>query len=345
MKLTCIATERDDGCRAVDVLIRHTGMSRHLGKKIRLYGRLEVNGQFRRMIDPVYEGERICAVYTAPGELPDTAVLQETAGIRILFQDEWLLVVEKPPHMLTHPACQGQTDALTTLLSSYNLHPVSRLDRDTSGLVVLARNGHAHHIISRSEMQKEYLGLTYGVFRPLSGSIDLPIARAADSIILREAAASGKPALTRYRTERIFGCRKQTGCIFEEDPACPPTNDGERFSLVRFALETGRTHQIRVHCQAAGHPLLGDGLYGYADQPTHPNAPAVAAALETNIGRQALHAARLSFAHPISRRVLDISSAWPADLRHLLPSLGSVFQQTHAGRQADGKQRQIDQDH
>ncbi|MGI6546216.1 MAG: RluA family pseudouridine synthase [Fastidiosipilaceae bacterium] len=317
MVLSCIATQKDSGRRAVDVLIRHTGMSHYLGKKIRLYGNLEVNGRFQRMIDPVRAGDQIRAIYVADGELPEGARLRNTAGIQICFQDDWLLVVDKPPHMLTHPAFNGQHDSLTTLLSEYNLHPVNRLDRGTSGLIVLARNGHAHHILGKEKMSKEYLGLVHGRPKSETGSVDLPIARMKDSIILREINADGKPSLTRYATERTFSLPTRADNI----PIC---------SLLRFSLETGRTHQIRVHCAALGTPLIGDGLYGHAERIEGADNPQVVRLLEKQIDRQALHACRLAFSHPITKEPLEIRSMMPSDMVRLTRTAERLSQRTES---------------
>lgn len=308
MMLSCRATAKDTGKRAVDVLVRHTGMSHYLGKKIRLYGRLEVNGQFQRMIDPVQAGDFLVATYTAPGELPEGVRLVDTAGIHILWQDDWALVVDKPTPLLTHPAYDGQKDSLITLLTDGNLHPVSRLDRNTSGLVLLARNGHAHHVLSQQEITKDYLGLVHGSLTPAEGTIDLPIARRADSIIEREVSSGGKASLTHYQTEAYYSITEKNSAV-----DC---------SLVRFRLETGRTHQIRVHTAAIGHPLLGDSLYGQSSPTRAPLASTEQRDyLETKINRQALHACRLVFAHPISGELIEAEADLPADMKAVIASL------------------------
>ncbi len=328
MVLSCIATQKDNGRRAVDVLVRHTGMSHYLGKKIRLYGNLEVNGRFQRMIDPVRTGDQIRATYVADGELPEGIRLRDTAGIQICFQDDWLLVVDKPPHMLTHPAFNGQHDSLTTLLSNHNLHPVNRLDRGTSGLIVLARNGHAHHILGKEKMSKEYLGLVHGRPKTEAGSVDLPIARVKDSIILREINTDGKPSLTHYATERFFSLSSRT----VNTPVC---------SLLRFSLATGRTHQIRVHCAALGTPLIGDGLYGHAERIESAENSQMVRFLEEKIDRQALHACRLVFNHPITKEPIEVRSMMPPDMAALILAAERLSREQNRLSLPEGCQREF----
>lgn len=301
MRLTCIAEAVDDGRRAVDVLCRQAGISHLLGKKIRLYGDLQVNGIHHRMIDPVHSGDRLAAEYSAPDEMPSGARCEPAAGIEIRYEDDWLVVADKPPHLLTHPAYDGQTDSLITALTSHRLHPVSRLDRNTSGLVVLAKNGHSHHVISHSSMVKRYLGITFGCWYPSDGTVDRPIARAPGSIVLRQTDPTGSPAVTRYRTLAVW----RRGDL--------------AFSRMVFELETGRTHQIRVHCLSAGCPLVGDGLYGLEQAPAglQQAYAALTAPLSEQIDRQSLHAAYLAFRHPVTREPLVFESAVRPDIRRL----------------------------
>lgn len=284
MRLEHQVTDQEHGQRAVDVLMNRTGMSRQLSKRIRLYGSLTRNGLAHRMIDPVFRGDRLVAL------LPDqvSAELHETAGIPIVYQDGWLLVVDKPAGLVTHPTSVYQQDSLLTRLSSGHLHPISRLDRDTSGLVLIGRNSHAHYLMSKTAMDKEYLTVVQGCPEPRTGLIHAPIARTPGSIIERRADPEGDDALTEYRVLRYF-----------ENADC---------SLLAVRLLTGRTHQIRVHMQYIGHPLVGETLYtGTARHP-----------FDQQMGRQALHAFRLSFIHPVDGSVVSVRSRPPADFVQLL---------------------------
>ncbi len=156
MHLCWSVGHEDHGQRAVDVLIRRTDMSRSMAKKIRLYGRLTCNGREHRMIDPVYTGDQLVAIYQANPDTPST--LHSNHSLDICYIDDWLLVVNKPAGMVTHPTYLHDQGSLTSLLADFPLHPVNRLDRDTSGLVLIARNGHAHYVIARNPMRKIYVG-------------------------------------------------------------------------------------------------------------------------------------------------------------------------------------------
>ena len=302
MNLTYHALPEDHGQRAVDVLIRRTGMSRLLSKKIRLYGQLTCNGLSHRMIDPVRAGDVLVAIYQpSPGH---GGVLNDVPGVDIRYIDDWLLVVSKPAGMVTHPTYLHETGSLTSSLADYPLHPVNRLDRDTSGLVLIARNGHAHYVISQNPMKKTYLGLVHGRFSGIEGLIDAPIRRSAGSIMLREVHPDGAVARTRWRELYYF--------------------EKSDIAMISFELLTGRTHQIRVHCRHSGCPLVGDGLYGWLSDPER--AEAQGAVLDRLIGRQALHAASLSFVHPVAGGSLRLTAPLPDDYVNLLRHL---YQQEH----------------
>jgi 23S rRNA pseudouridine1911/1915/1917 synthase len=289
MELTYRVTAADDGQRAVDVLVRRTGMSRLLSKKVRLYGALLCNGLPQRMIDPVRAGDLLLARYSPAGP---AAPLSQAPGVVVRYLDEWLLVVAKPAGMVTHPSYLHDADALTSQMSDQPLHPVNRLDRDTSGLVIIARNGHAHHVISQGALQKSYLAVLHGRLPGPAGLIHAPVRRAAGSIMLRETGSGGAPARTIWRVLRYY-----------------PAAD---LSLVRFRLLTGRTHQLRLHSLALGCPIVGDSLYcgGRLPDPW-----------DKLIGRQALHALSIRFCHPLTGQMLHLTAPLPPDLLLLLRSL------------------------
>nr|MCR5175039.1 RluA family pseudouridine synthase [Oscillospiraceae bacterium] len=163
-------------------------------------------------------------------------------------------------------------------------HAVNRLDRDTSGVVLFAKNSHMKALLSASLKDerscKEYIAVADGVFSPLSGTIDLPIKRLNERDMLRITAPDGQRAVTNYVT------------------LCSSTIGGHAFSVLKLKLETGRTHQIRVHCSSCGHPVVGDALYS--------TASSEALSGELNIHMQALHAYRLSFIEPLTKKELEI---------------------------------------
>jgi 23S rRNA pseudouridine1911/1915/1917 synthase len=292
MELTCHVQKSDDGRRAVDVLTSRTGMSRLMTKKVRLYGSLLCNGQAFRMIDLVHEGDVLVACYEPDGQnLPE---IRPVAGVQIRYQDDWVLAAAKPAGLVTHPTYLHDDDALTARLADRPLHPVGRLDRDTSGLVLIALNGHAHHVISRRPQVKQYLALVHGRLPGPSGLIRAPIQRSKNSIMLREISRDGATALTLWKECRYY----------------PSWN----VSLVSLRLLTGRTHQLRLHCLACGCPIVGDSLYGGDREPDM---------LDRLIGRQALHAASLDFHHPLTDTLMRVTAPLPADFRSLLRKIRS----------------------
>ena len=235
----------------------------------------------------------------------------------IRYEDEALLVVNKPPGILVHPTTKEDADTLSARISRYyrqqgwhlNLHPVSRLDRNTSGLVVFAKLPEIQGQLIKQGMQKEYLALITGTLPSGHGIIDSPISRKPGSIIEREINDEGRPCKTEYwvisSSGRLF--EEKTGTAVPNTySADPPSNSVNsavktdvRLSLVRCRLFTGRTHQIRVHFASIGCPLWHDNLYGKI-----PGPPL----------RHGLHAYKITFEHPWTHTNLEITSALPEDL-------------------------------
>jgi 23S rRNA pseudouridine1911/1915/1917 synthase len=216
------------------------------------------------------------------------------APFRIAYEDEHLLVVDKAPGVVVHPAKGHREDTLSQLLahSAAGGDPeragiVHRLDRDTSGLLVVARSEQAHvalqKALSRREIEREYLALVQGRPPARSGTIEAPIGR--DARVRTRMAVGGAHA----RSARTH---------FELDTAL------SEHSLLRLTLDTGRTHQIRVHLRAIGHPVAGDPEYGSAGM--------------LGLERQFLHATRLAFAHPQSGERIEVFSPLPGDLQAAL---------------------------
>lgn len=290
MKIDFRVPAEFDGMPVHEILKVYKSMSSTLIKRIRLHGDLDVNGVHHRMIDPVKSGDLI---YAAFGHEDGVPVIRMDQGIRIYYKDSHLVVCEKPADLVTHPSWQHMDDSLIQRLSLQTLHPVMRLDRETSGLIVVALDGYTHHLLNQTNIDKIYLGIVYGKFDPKIGLIDLPIGRAENSIMIREVREDGRVAKTQYETIEY--------------------NQAKNISLIRYKLLTGRCHQIRVHSRHLGHPLVGDGLYGPAsDDYGNPEWPGIE--LESQISRQALHAHQLAFIHPITQEKLDFSSPMPSDM-------------------------------
>ncbi len=198
----------------------------------------------------------------------------------IAYEDDFILIIDKPPDVLVHPTVKESGTTLYDMVKEYyceqglnlGIHPVSRLDRFTSGLVVFAKEGVVQGWLDRGFFEKEYLAVTEGMPPALTGIIDAPIARKPGSIIERCVAAEGKPALTEYRVIKS-GARP----------------------LLALKLRTGRTHQIRVHLASIGCPVVGDGLYGSPGPQ----------------GRHLLHCWKLSFQHPVSDDFFTITRLPP----------------------------------
>lgn len=299
MQIIYTVTEKDCGRRAVDVLCSRTGMSRITGKKVRLYGSLLKNSQHWRMIDPVDTGDVLVAEYFPGGIKPEP--LKHDPLLPVIYQDEWLIIVNKPTGMVTHPTYLHDKGSVTDRLADYPLHPVIRLDRDTTGILLVALNGHAHHVISSSGMEKTYIAMVHGQMPALEGLIDLPIGRDPDSIMLRRIDDNGQKAQTMWRVCRYFAASD--------------------VSLVKFNLLTGRTHQIRLHSKSIGHPLLGDWLYGREEEVSETTSSEGLFDKNELFDRQALHAASLVFTHPKTLKKQSVTAPIPLDFRLALHAI------------------------
>lgn len=273
-----------------DYLRQRAGLSLTLWRKIKTSGTLKVNSLPVAIHSLVHPGDTITVTWPE-----DSAIVAEPLPLTVIYEDEWILVVDKPPGMLVHPATGQRAGTLANAIMYYyhrqnytcGFHPVNRLDRNTSGLVLIAKRPDIQHWLNQNQqyITKQYLAVASGIPYPANGVIDAPIGRKSNSIIEREVREDGQQALTHYRVLTTFS------------QAC----------LLEILLQTGRTHQIRVHMGYIGCPLLGDDLYGGSVD---------------LISRQALHAAKLSLPHPFSREPLIITSSLPADLNNLLIRLG-----------------------
>ena len=223
----------------------------------------------------------------------------EKIDIDIVYEDSEIIVVNKRPNMVVHPTKRYQSGTLANALLYYFketnqdciVRLVSRLDMDTSGLIIIAKNQYAHMELSKNmqdnEIEKRYLTLVHGHMEEVEGTIDKPIYRPeVEGNLKRVIDDRGQRSITHYKViERL-----------------------ENADLVECLLETGRTHQIRVHLSSLGHPIYGDTLYGYEED-------------SELISRQALHAYGLNFKSPKSKKYLELRAELPTDIENLLLEL------------------------
>lgn len=283
----------DHGKKFEEILTRKFHFSRKLIQRIKIGERAWIDGKFTFL--------NVCgqAGQTLSLRLTDEEIFNftpEDLPLDILFEDAYLLVVNKPAGIVVHPTPRYPAGTLGNAVLGYwarqkesrPFRPVHRIDRNTSGVVLIAKNQFANQHISwqlkHGHIQKNYLGLVEGQVQSDNGRIDHPIRLVSGSFIQRETHSEGDPALTYYR---VISSLKQA-------------------TLLEFDLKTGRTHQIRVHCQSIGHPLLGDDLYGGNTE---------------YIQRQALHSHRYTLLHPFTNQAITLTAPLPQDFTALIEKL------------------------
>jgi 23S rRNA pseudouridine1911/1915/1917 synthase len=267
-------------------------------------GRILIDGTTAVAKRTVIGGE--CVQLDAPPDASETADAPEAIALAIVYEDDALIVIDKPAGLVVHP---GSGNWSGTLLNALLAHApqlaaipragiVHRLDKDTSGLLVVAKTLAAQTALVRQlqarSVKREYAALVYGVVAR-DGEVEAPIGRDPRVRTRMAVVAGGRPARTHYRVLERFAC-------------C---------TLLTCQLETGRTHQIRVHLASIGHPLVGDPVYRKRVQAFA--APALAA-----FARQALHAQRLALVHPVTQREIQLESPLPEDFGRLLQGLRSA---------------------
>lgn len=269
----------DDGRRIKDYL-RDFGVSSALLTKLKqTENGITVNGKFARAIDILHEGDMLSIAVESKGHMPAPLDIP----LDILYEDEDLIAVNKPPFMPVHESRNHIGDTLSNAIAAHikedtAFRAVYRLDRDTSGIVLIAKNPLAASKLA-GKVKKDYYAIVKGEITE-GGTIDAPIARLDSSIIKRCVAEGGERAVTRYE----------------------PIKTKNGLTLLKINLETGRTHQIRVHFSHIGFPLLGDTLYGGDDE---------------RLNRQALHCKDVYFIHPITGDNMHITCPFPDDF-HLI---------------------------
>ncbi|MHB1393289.1 MAG: RluA family pseudouridine synthase [Clostridia bacterium] len=275
-----------DGQKLGDYLREQLMMSRNGVIKVKKSGTLKVNG-FNVHTDVILKaGDKV------EFELPDQNsenILPEYMELDIIYEDDYMIVINKIAGIPTHPSRNHYMGTLANGLMYHlmeegrdiTIRPVNRLDRNTSGLVLFAKSSHIQHLMSlesyKHNITKEYLAIAQGRVVADSGTVDAPIAVERERSIKRVVREDGVRAVTHYRVLERY----------------------EGYTLLSIVLETGRTHQIRVHMAHIGHPLLGDDLYGGSKE---------------KINRHALHAYNIKMLHPIENRTLDFTAELPKDM-------------------------------
>jgi 23S rRNA pseudouridine1911/1915/1917 synthase len=309
---------------------RFEELSRSRLKALILAGHVTVSG--RTIRDPshhVNEGDRI-AVALPPAEPAEPG--PEAIPLVIVYEDDDVIVIDKPRGLVVHPAAGNRTGTLVNALIAHCGASLSgiggvrrpgivhRLDKDTTGLMVVAKNDRAHRSLAAQfadhgrtgPLERGYLAFVWGAPDRPKGTIDKPIdrhPRARERMAVR---ADGRTAITHWEVAERY----------------PPSGPAVA-SLLACRLETGRTHQIRVHLAAIGHPLLGDELYGPGFKTKAAKLPAAAKDALDALSRQALHASMLGFEHPVTGELMEFRSELPPDLARLRHALAAELKCPH----------------
>ena len=295
-----VELDADRSGERVDAFIarRLPELTRSQAKRLIDVGLVTLDGRAAKPSDKVTAGVRVRVDVPPPEEL---SLAPEEIPLTIVYQDADIIVVDKPPGLTVHPAPGHPGGTLVNALLaavpdlrevSGTLRPgiVHRLDKDTSGLIVVAKNNRALRALQSQlkerRVHKTYVALVEGVPEPREGVIEAPLGRHPKNRKKQAVVAGGREAITRYRVTEVLA--------------------GGRYSLVEAEPVTGRTHQIRVHLAAIGHPIVGDAVYGRRSKV---------------IGRQFLHASRLGFGMPLGGREVEFESPLPEDLRAALAAL------------------------
>ena len=291
--ITKTITAAEDGSTVRHILKAGLHFSTHaVARLTRAENGILVNGRHARTVDILHAGD-VLQVETGDHRPPKVLPTPGDWPLPIVWEDGHLLVVDKPAGMTAHasnflPDTPTVAGALAWQRGTdFIFHSVNRLDKGTTGLMVVAKSGYVHDRLRRAlhteGFYREYRAVCLGCPQPLQGTIDAPIGRDETSAVARKIRPDGQSAISHYEV----------------------LAPGEALSLVKLVPETGRTHQLRLHMASIGHPLAGDWLYGSED-------PAL-------IPRPALHAYALRLIHPVTGEVLSLIAPLPADMRRLVP--------------------------
>lgn len=286
-----IVKEEDQEYTIKEILKRRMQLSTRLRRKLKNHGQIWLNGQPVRQYEKARTGDKL--VVTMPEESSDFPA--EEMALDIVYEDRDILLINKEPGIVVHPTKGHQSGTLANGLMAYMLEKgelykirlINRLDMNTSGLVLVGKNSHSQDFFTRQarngQVKKIYRAVVKGIIAEDEGTIDLPIGKPSEDSIRRMVMEDGYPSVTHYEVMERF---EKAGT--------------EGFTMVKIYLETGRTHQIRVHFSHIGHPVAGDDLYDEV--------------IPGLMERQALHSEELQFFHPATEKLLEIKAALPEDM-------------------------------
>lgn len=279
-----------------EILKVHFQLSDNLITKLKQNRKILLNSEFT-YLDHLVKINDFVEIDLDLEESSENIVPNPNIKLNIVFEDDSILIVNKSAGIPVHPSMNHFTDSLSNAVKYYfntinlkkKIRPVNRLDKNTSGLVIFAKNEYVQELLIKQMkaniFKKEYLAILVGTLKEKNGVINAPIARKEGSIIEREINEKGFSSITHFKLIRNF------------------EYNNTKLSLVKFVLETGRTHQIRLHSKYINHPILGDSLYGSSS---------------SFISRQALHAYKINFLHPIKKEPLSFEVPLPEDMLLIL---------------------------
>lgn len=291
--LEFVIDDRHEGKELKEVLYDEMKLSSRLVRRLKRNKGILVNGNRITFHARLRKGDKVEVVM----EDEINQFEPEDIPIEVVYEDMDLLIVNKQPGLVVHPTKGHPTGTMANALvnrmkhtgENFKIRFVNRLDRDTSGLIIIGKNPYAQQEISKqmqkNQVEKIYLAVVKGNIEEDHGIIDVPIGRPDPEDIMRKVYQGGQPSVTHYEVVQRL----------------------KDATVVRIKLETGRTHQIRVHMAHIGHPLIGDELYGYTDKEL--------------IGRQALHAEQLIFNQPRTKERIEVRAPIPQDIKTLIQKL------------------------
>lgn len=274
------------------VLKLEFGISDRLLLRLKTNQKIFINNKLAFINDDIHLNDTISVLIDF--EEDNSNIVPTKMNLNIVYEDKFMLILNKPAGIAIHPSCMHFDTSLSNGVRYYfdsiglkkKIRPVNRLDKDTSGLVIFAKNEYIQECLvnqmKSKTFKKEYLAILNGILENTTGTINAPIAREDNSIIKRCIRENGDVSITHYEVVKNI-----------ENNMC----------LVKFILETGRTHQIRVHSAYIGHPIIGDTLYG---------------TFSSLISRQALHSYKIEFIHPISKEKMIFEIDLPEDMIKLI---------------------------